>query len=122
VTWHTSAAALNAQINTLIKLILFISEESVYADPVRKVQEELYHSLLAIREGLYQTVKTACEEVESKATGAVKQESKVIVVEDKGDSGKDIEITALKTENKKLNYRIKHLLTTIDEIEGKSKQ
>ncbi len=29
------------------------AEESVYADPVRKVQETLYQSLIAIREGVH---------------------------------------------------------------------
>ena len=43
-------------------------EESVYADPVRKIQEQLYEQLIAIREGFHQTLVTAVAQVETAQT------------------------------------------------------
>lgn len=35
-------------------------EEQVYADPIKKIQEEMYQQLIVLREGLYQTLDAAC--------------------------------------------------------------
>ena len=45
-----------------------MSRESVYADPIRKLQEEHYNQLLKIREGVYTTVKEAIETIEQGGT------------------------------------------------------
>ena len=96
---------------TNVMLICSPLGDSVYAVPVRQVQEQLYAQLIAIREGFYQTVQTAMKEVSS--GGA---ESTTAVV----DNATSEEAVNLRSENKKLNYRITTLLRTIDEIEGDS--
>ena len=35
-------------------------EDQVYADPIRKLQEEIYGQLIALREGLHQTIDLSC--------------------------------------------------------------
>ena len=81
------------------------SKDSVHADAVRKTMEAHYAQLLAIREGYYQTLCTSLKEVEG---GGQAQAA----------SGEKSEADELRAENKKLNYRITHLLKTIDEKEA----
>ena len=59
------------QVTNLDNRALCAIEESVYADPVRKVQEQLYQQLIAIREGMHQTIQTALTEVaQAQGSGA----------------------------------------------------
>ena len=46
-----------------------LSKDSVYADPVRQIQEQLYQQLIAIREGFAQTLTTAISEADQKSAG-----------------------------------------------------
>jgi hypothetical protein len=81
---------------------LFITnaaEESVYKDPVRKVQEEMYAQLLAVREGFALALKTACDDASC----------------EKPDKASQQEIEALRAENAKLKYRVTHLLRALDQ-------
>ena len=49
---------------------LNLAEDAVYADPVRKIQEQLYSQLIAVREGMHQTITTAIAEVNVNAAPA----------------------------------------------------
>ena len=66
----------------------------MFADPIRLVQEEFYAQLLALRDGFAQTLTLACDEAESKPQVC-------------GDASEEVE--KLRTDNKKLHYRIEHL-------------
>ena len=82
----------------------------MYADPVRKIQEQLYEQLIAVREGFAQTLSTAIAEAEkAPQNGSAAAE---------GKGADSEEVIALRAENKKLNYRVVHLLRTIDEMEA----
>ena len=89
----------------------------MYADPIRKLQEQLYEQLIAIREGFHQTLTTAVAEVASAAPVAsapatAEDGEEPIVV-------KNAEVEQLKSQNKKLEYRIVHLLRAIEDLEAK---
>jgi len=77
-------------------------EESKDAHPAAgsspTASEAVYKQLIALREGIFTTVKEACEEVESKQQAA-------------GDSETE---KKLAEKNKKLEYRIKHLMSAIN--------
>ncbi len=77
---------------------------------MRQVQEELYQRLLSIRQGLAKSLDSTCSEVESRAASP---EAKAIA------AAGSAEADELRAENKKLQYRIQHLLKTIEEIEAK---
>ena len=72
----------------------------MYADPVRKIQEQLYEQLIAIREGFAQTLTTAIAEADKVAP----QNGSAAAEETKGADSE--EVIALRAENKKLNYRV----------------
>ena len=97
------------------------TEESVYADPIRKVQEQLYEQLLAIREGVHQTLVSAITEAETAAAStpaATQQTAEAPKATGEADPKLAEENEKLKAENKKLEYRIVHLLRTIDSLEA----
>ena len=71
-------------------------------DPVQDIQEQLLKSLITIRDGFNNTLLAATQEVEN-AKGKVNDQN---------------EVDHLRAENKKLNYRVIHLLRTIEEIEA----
>ena len=70
-----------------------LSNDSVYADPVRQVQEQLYDQLIAIREGFYQTLTVAVKEVSSVKAGGSAEPAKG------GDAGSSAEAKKLRSEN-----------------------
>ena len=84
----------------------------MYADPVKKVQEELYQQLLVLREGLYQTMAIALEQPVS-ANGTVGPAQ--------GEGPASEEGKKLKEDNTKLKYRVKFLKNTIEEMEAGKK-
>lgn len=88
-----------------------MSKESVFADPIRKIQEQLYTALLSVREGFHQTI---VEAIDVSQSGSDKSPAAT------SESEQDKEITQLRAENKKLNYRIVHLLRALDESDAKS--
>ena len=45
-----------------------MTKDSVYADPIRKIQEDLYTQLLAIREGFANTLTEACQAASTPST------------------------------------------------------
>ena len=45
-----------------------MTKDSVYADPIRKIQEDLYVQLLAIREGFANTLTEACQSASTPST------------------------------------------------------
>ena len=102
-------------IKNISNSILFFtkSEETVYADPIRQIQEKLYTQLLAVREGFATTLTSAISEAEN-ATPSTKpaEETKVSAASNEADSE---ELTKLRAENKKLNYRVLHLKKALDE-------
>lgn len=59
-------ASLQAQIDKIDAM----SKESVYADPIRKLQEQHYEQLVSLRNGYFNTVKEMLEMVENGATGS----------------------------------------------------
>ena len=92
-----------------------MSRESVYADPVSQVQQQVYSQLIAIREGFAQALAGAMVDTPSSAAGAsAAQPSKSAAA-----AGDSEEVLNLRAENKKLKYRVAHLLRAIDEIEAK---
>lgn len=86
-----------------MKQIDELSQDKVYADPIRKLQEEMLQSMLALREGLAKSIGEACK--------------------NGGGSGGDVskeKYDKVCEENKKLKYRIKHLVRALDEKDGGS--
>ena len=71
----------------------------------------MYGQLIAIREGFHQALSTA---LTNDSAGGQVEESKTAT------TGNE-EVEGLRAENKKLKYRITHLLRTIDEIEASAK-
>ena len=76
---------------------------SIYADPVRQVQEDLYNQLLAIREDTACVIEAACEELSGAAP-----------VEDPA------EVAAIKADKVKLEYRVEHLKKALEKAEDRS--
>ena len=52
------------KIKEVCEQIETLSNDSMYAEPVKKIQEQLYDSLLTIREGFHKTLEIACQEAE----------------------------------------------------------
>lgn len=98
---------------TLVNITL---EDQVYADPIKKLQEEMLQQLYVLREGLYQTLDVSCSHA---ATGATAPVAPVVAAVAESDSTSAAEIKKLKDENTKLNYRIKILCKTLDESSQK---
>ena len=67
-------------------LTFFGAEETVYADPVRKIQEQLYDQLITIREGFYQTLVTALSQVEQTVVSKAPAETTAQDVEESKNS------------------------------------
>lgn len=80
----------------------------MYADPVKKLQEEMYQQLVILREGLYQTIDVACASTGSTAAPVVAAQPPVAAPATNGAINSD-EVKKLKEENTKLNYRVKIL-------------
>lgn len=94
-------------------------EEQVYADPIKKLQEEMYQQLLVLREGLYHTVDLSCASASSSGPVASAPVSDAPMTAAQLAQSANDETKILKDENAKLKYRIGILLNTIDEIEKK---
>ena len=95
-------------------------EDQVYADPIKKLQEETYQQLLVLREGLYQSIDLAC----SGSGGGVSSSSDapVSVAAAPVSTSTSEENKALREENAKLKYRVKFLVKTLDEVEASKKK
>lgn len=102
--------ALKAQIEKIDEM----SREQVYADPIRKIQEEHYKQLLSLRDGLHSTVKEALDIVEQGGSG-----SGAGVQAPVGGQASNEVMAKLVEDNKKLNYRIVHLLRALEKDEEK---
>ena len=74
----------------------------MYADPVRKIQEQLYEQLIAVREGFATTLSSALTQVETASVPAEQS------------SASSDEVAKLRAENAKLKYRVKHLVKALD--------
>lgn len=98
-------AALQVQVSRLDN----ISKNSVFVDPVRSTQEQLYAHLIAIREGMHKSLVEAIDTASSVTGSAAAGTEKSAI---------DSEAESLRAENKKLQYRVTHLLRTIDELES----
>ena len=84
-----------------------LTDNTVYADPVTKLQEEMLRDLLAIRKSIAAGIDST---LSSFGTG--------------GNNGgaapvSQAEFEKLVSDNKKLSYRVKHLVRALDEIDGK---
>ena len=100
----------------LIPLILtLVIEDQVYADPIKKLQEEFYQQLIVLREGLYQTLDISCA---SAAAGPAKYSQTASSGAPISKEGAD-EVTKLRDENTKLQYRIGILVKSLDEQSSK---
>lgn len=75
------------------------------SDELKKVQEDMLKDLYAMRENLCSGLDQACEKANQGQQNNTQSD----------------EVKQLESENKKLNYRIQHLLWACDELEGKSK-
>lgn len=83
-----------------------LSKQSNYSEPLKQVQEDMLKELYALRENLCANLDEACD----KANQGVQSSS--------GSSSE--EVKKLELDNKKLKYRVEHLLTACDELEGNS--
>ena len=82
-------------------------------DPVRRTQENLYAQLLSIRDSMCKTLACSVEnagnqQVSSPATAS-------------DEASKNPEIDELKAENKKMEYRVTHLMRAIEDLEKAKK-
>lgn len=98
--------------------LLTLIEEQVYADPIKKLQEEFYQQLVILREGLAQTVEVACVT----ASGPVQPLPALQVSSAESCDATAAEMAKLKEENNKLKYRMKMLLKSLEEVEAKQKK
>jgi len=80
-----------------------LTDNKVFEDPVKKVQQEMLRDLLAIRKNFAEGIDHALSNGGSGAGGATVS---------KEDYDK------LEAENRKLKYRITHLLRALDETDG----
>lgn len=87
----------------------------MYADPIKKLQEEMLQQLYVLREGLYQTLESSCQL--ASAGGAPVPAAQAAPAKAGLDEETAAELKSLKDENTKLNYRIKILCKTLDEVE-----
>lgn len=81
-----------------------LTENQVFADPVKKIQEEMLKEFKAMREQLAQQIDKAAQAAGSGggAAGGASQKA----------------FDDLQAENKKLKYRIVHLKAALDEQDG----
>lgn len=80
-------------------------------DPVRRTQEQLYAQLLSIRESMCKTLTSAVENAgNQQASGPAA-----------ANAGANPEVAELKAENKKMEYRVTHLLRAIEDLEKAKK-
>ena len=69
--------------------------------------------MIAIRDGFAQTLTVSLKECESSKPPAAAASN--------APSASQAEVVELRAENKKLKYRVSHLLKTIDEVESATK-
>lgn len=96
----------------LMSQSLFIAD-ATYAEPVKKLQDEMYHQLLILRETLAQTIEEAIKQSASAPANAYAEQKEGVA------NASEEEMKKLKDENQRLNYRIKHLIKTLNEVEKK---
>ena len=90
-----------------------LSKNAVFFDPLRRCQEDLYSHLLSVREAMCSSLSSAVENAGNAAASAEMGPASSVV------SSKETaaESEELRAENKKLNYRVTHLLRAIEEKE-----
>ncbi|CDW82841.1 UNKNOWN [Stylonychia lemnae] len=92
-----------------------LGSDQTYAEPVRKLQEEIYQQLLVLRENIAQTIEVA---IQNQSTLPVQQsepaQQTAAVTQE--------EYNTIRDENVRLKYRVQHLLKTIIQIEAKQNQ
>lgn len=96
---------LTLQLEEKMKQIDALTENKVYADPVKAVQEQMLADLLAMRADLAVSIENACQAAAGGGSGA-------------GSLVAKADYDALAAENKKLKYRITHLLRALDQVDG----
>lgn len=89
-----------------------IVESQVYEDPIRKAQEEMLKELLVMREGLAQSIDEACKAGPGAAVSVQNPGSGQVVSQE--------DYKKAMADNKKLRYRVAHLLRALGEGEGVS--
>ena len=83
-----------------------LTEDQVYVDPIKKLQEEMLQEMIKLRANLAKSIESA---IQSGGSG--------------GASGQTVskeEFEKVQAENKKLKYRVKHLLRALDAQGGGS--
>jgi hypothetical protein len=93
------------QLEEKIKQINALTESQVYADPIKKIQENMLSELLAMRADLSKSIEHACQAAAGGGSG-------------NGELVSKKEYIALEQENKKLRYRITHLNRALDQYDG----
>ena len=110
--------------------LLFL-ENSVYCDPVRKIQEDYYAELLKLREEMAHSLDVCCEQAQNGGANTSQNVSGDVEKLKKENDGLHYRIEHLKAaliqasdptekkkleeENRKLKYRIEHLKMALDE-------
>jgi hypothetical protein len=77
-----------------------LTQDQVYADPLRKLQEEMLGEMIKLRTQVAKSIEEVC-----KNGGG-------------SGGGSSDELEKVKSENKKLKYRITHLLRALDGDSG----
>ena len=85
------------QLEEKVKQIDALTQDKVYADPIRKVQEDMLKELLVMRADLAKSIEHACQAAAGGGAGG------------SGQLVSQAEYDKVVAENKKLKYRIKHL-------------
>ena len=83
-----------------------LTENKVYADPVKAIQEEMLAQLLEVRKSFASSIENA---VQNGGAGRAV-----------GETVSKADFEKLENENKQLKYRIKFLLRTLNEVDGGS--
>ena len=89
-----------------------LSKNAVFFDPLRRCQEDLYSHLLSVREAMCSALSSTVENAGSAALSEMGPASSA-----GGSKETAAEAEELRAENKKLNYRVTHLLRAIEEKE-----
>ena len=89
-----------------MKNIDALTENQVYADPVKKLQEEMLAEMIQLRANLAKSIESAILSGGSGGAG--------------GQTVSKEEFEKVQAENKKLKYRVKHLLRALGDQEGGS--
>ena len=93
-----------AQLEKQMANIDKLTDNQVYADPIKILQQEMLRDLLVIRKNIAEGIDKALSSVGSGGAG--------------GNTVSREDYDKVLAENKKMNYRVEHLKRALNEIDG----